>query len=362
MNRKKLYRRRSLEEVSKRFSNVLDNSDDSAKASDPALQTFDVIVDSSGLTARKSAELVKTYSRKLRDRPLSETRKHSESLFGRGTVPSETEKSVSNANKIQRQRIMRDYAKKVRKTAKKTEKNGKKVVKKTESAFSHVVKEVASLVVRNPFGLIIATLLVIVLLAVVCTLNSCGAMFGGVSGGTLSATYTATDDDIYGAEEDYKAKEAEFQDKVNRAESLYPGYDEYRYEVDDVSHDPWCLTSALTVLHEDYTREQVQGTISGMVETQYSFETSEETETRYRTEERTGYELVEEKDEKGKVIDSYYQPYTYYVEVPYEYRILTVKLENHGIEEAVDSLGFDDDTTERYEYMNETKGERAYLF
>ncbi len=199
-------------------------------------------------------------------------------------------------------------------------------------------------------------------LIILFTAGSCVMMFGSLSGGSISTTYTAKEDDIHGAEADYKAKEAELLQKVNNVESLYPGYDEYRYEIADVSHDPWCLTSALTVLHEDFTREQVQGTVSGMVDAQYSFETTAETEVRYRTEERTGYELVRETDDDGKVIDTYYRAYTYYVEVPYDYRILNVKLVDHGFSAAVETLGFDEDKTELYEYMNRTKGERTDLF
>ena len=363
MDRKKLYRRRTAEEVTKRFAYTFDKATDYADSTDPSWQTADTTIDTARYAGRKSAEVLRTYSRKLRDKPLFEMKKPSEALSIPGRSRYEPEKVVSEAKKRQKQKIKREYArKKAKKTVKKTAETGAKVVKETGKTVGKIMKAFALFAVRHPLIAAILVFVVLLLLVILFSVSSCVMMIGGASGGGISTTYTAKDDDIYGAEADYKAKEADLSRKVYQAEALYPGYDEYRYEVCDMSHDPWCLTSALTVLYADFTRDQVQGTIEGMVDAQYTFSTEVETEVRYKTEECTGYELVEETDEDGNVIDSYYQPYTYYVEVPYDYNILIVKLKDNGIETAVKGLGFDSDKTELYEYMNQTKGERAYLF
>ena len=86
------------------------------------------------------------------------------------------------------------------------------------------------------------------------------------------------------------------------------------------------------------------------------------TETRYRREERIGYRLVEVFDEDGNVIDTYYEEYTYYVRVPYDYTILTVRTVNRGLDSAVATLGIDADTMELINYLTAVKGVKDYLW
>ena len=116
-------------------------------------------------------------------------------------------------------------------------------------------------------------------------LSSCSVALQGGAEGVLSATFTAADDDIKGADADYRAMEAELRRQIAQIERDNPGYDEYRYHITEIGHDPYMLAAFLTVLYEDYTRAEVQDTLRALFEAQYSLSTSHSIET--VTETRT---------------------------------------------------------------------------
>ena len=118
----------------------------------------------------------------------------------------------------------------------------------------------------------------------VSSLSSCSAFLPGGSGAIVATTFTAEDEDIIGANNDYKALEAELQRKVNNIESTYPGYDEYNYYLDEIGHDPYQLAAYLTVQFEDFTRSEVQSTLRSLFDRQYELKIEEEVEIRYRTD------------------------------------------------------------------------------
>ena len=137
-------------------------------------------------------------------------------------------------------------------------------------------------------------------------------MFGSTGTGLAATSYLSEDSDMLGAEAAYAALEADLQHELDNYESLHPGYDEYRFDLDEIKHDPYVLTSILSALHEGvYTLGDVQGDLAMLFEKQYTLTQTIETETRYRTETRT--------DSEGN---------TYTVQVPYTYYICNVKLEN----------------------------------
>ena len=105
---------------------------------------------------------------------------------------------------------------------------------------------------------------------------------------TVGTSYTSEDEDILGADEDYTALEDALRREVANIESTHPGYDEYRYHVDELGHNPYELASYLTAKLRHYTRENVQGELRSLFEAQYRLTLTEEVETRYRTETRTG--------------------------------------------------------------------------
>ena len=363
--KKKLYRKRTMSEVKRSLEygkDLADKFDDDGKGADES--TVDLAVDTAVTAGSRMAEYARNYSNKLKSDTETSKVKNSERM--RPETDKKQGTATSESKKLQKEKIKRDYAKAANRNAKsagkKVGKAGKKAAEETESAVSAALQKIGEFIAEHPVGALITALVIVILLVFMCTLNSCGMVFGGVSGGSVSATYTAEDADIRGAEADYKAKEAALQTKMNNYQSLYPGYDEYRSDFGSISHDAWHLASVLTVIHQDFARADVQGTLTSLFNAQYSFTVTTVSETRYRTERRTGYTLVYDYDEDGVAIGSHYEPYTYYVQVPYTYTILTAKMVNNGLDNVINNLGLSADDLELYEYLNQTKGEKAHLF
>ena len=201
--------------------------------------------------------------------------------------------------------------------------------------------------------------LALLVMIVSSTMSSCSAFLPGGSGAVIATTFTADDEDIVGANDDYKALEAELQRKVDTIESTYPGYDEYNYSLDEIGHDPYQLAAYLTVQFEDYARSEVQTTLRSLFELQYELQIEEEVEIRYRTETRTGTTTSTD-PETGEVTE---EDYEYEVEVPYEYYILHVTLRNKNLGHVItESSGMTEDQAERYAVLLQTKGNKEYLF
>ena len=222
----------------------------------------------------------------------------------------------------QKQQIKRQYAKTVRtggaKSARKAAENTRKAAKKTAEA----TKKTAAFVGRHWKAFLIAGCALLLFIMISAGISSCSSLFSGGITSVISTSYVSEDADMLGAEADYAALEAELQSRIDNIERDHPGYDEYRYDLDDIEHDPYVLTSILTALHLEYTRAEVQSTLAMLFERQYTLTLTEETEVRYRTERRTGTYT----DAEGNT-----QTYTYTVEVPYNYYILNVKLENFNL-------------------------------
>ena len=214
-------------------------------------------------------------------------------------------------------------------------------------------------VAEHPQAFLLIGALAILLIIVSSALSSCSAFLPGGSGAVIATTFTANDEDIIGANDDYKALEAALQRKIDNIESSYPGYDEYNYYLDEIGHDPYQLAAYLTVLFEDYTRSEVQATLHTLFELQYELKLEEKVEIRYRTETRTGTRTHTDR-ETGEVTE---EDYEYEVEVPYEYYILNVTLTNKNLGHVItESGGMNEDQAERYAILLRTKGNKAYLF
>lgn len=214
-------------------------------------------------------------------------------------------------------------------------------------------------VAEHPQAFLVIGALAILLIIVSSALSSCSAFLPGGSGAVIATTFTANDEDIIGANNDYKALEAALQRKIDNIESSYPGYDEYNYYLDEIGHDPYQLAAYLTVLFEDYTRSEVQATLHTLFELQYELKLEEKVEIRYRTETRTGTRTHTDW-ETGEVTE---EDYEYEVEVPYEYYILNVTLTNKNLGHVItESGGMNEDQAERYAILLRTKGNKAYLF
>ena len=228
---------------------------------------------------------------------------------------------------------------------------GQRLVDFKDKAFEYVTE--------HPQVFLAIGALAVLIMIVLSSLSSCSAFLPGGSGAIVATTFTAEDEDIIGANNDYKALEAELQRKVNNIESTYPGYDEYNYYLDEIGHDPYQLAAYLTVQFEDYTRSEVQSTLRSLFDRQYELKLEEEIEIRYRTETRTGTTTSTD-PETGEVTE---EEYEYEVEVPYEYYILNVTLTNKNLGHVItESGGMNEDQAERYAILLQTKGNKEYLF
>lgn len=252
----------------------------------------------------------------------------------------------------QKQQIKRQYAKAVRtggaKSARKAAENTRKAAKKTAEA----TKKTAAFVGRHWKAFLIAGCALLLFIMISAGISSCSSLFSGGITSVISTSYVSEDADMLGAEADYAALEAELQSRIDNIERDHPGYDEYRYDLDDIEHDPYVLTSILTALHLEYTRAEVQGTLAMLFERQYTLTLTEETEVRYRTERRTGSYT----DAEGNT-----HTYTYTVEVPYNYYILNVKLENFNLSHLPVYIMTEEQLSMYAVYMS-TLGNRPDLF
>ena len=191
--------------------------------------------------------------------------------------------------------------------------------------------------------------LVLLILVIFCFITSCSVFFPGGMGTVWTTSYTAEDEDILGAEADYKALEEALRAEIAAIPSSYPDYDEYTWDLAPITHDPHELAAVLTAIHEAYTRGEVQGTMQSIFDAQYEIILTETIEIRTRTETRTGTDPT-----TGDT-------YTYEVEVQYEWRILNITLLNFGIDSVARGMLSGDDL-DRYDILQETQGNRPELF
>ena len=220
-------------------------------------------------------------------------------------------------------------------------KGGKKTAEGTKS----VVDKGIEFVKEHPKAILIVGALGLLVMLIAGMFSSCTAMFAGSGNAVLGTSYTAEDADILGADADYSALEAALNNQISNIESTHPGYDEYRYDLAEIGHNPYELASYLTVLFEDYTRAEAQSTLQSLFAQQYTLTLTPEVEVRYRTETRT--------DSEGNDYD---------VEVPYNYHILNVKLTNKGLGAVIQASGLTTEQADRYDVLMTTSGNRSELF
>ena len=257
---------------------------------------------------------------------------------------------------FQKRRIKRQYAKEFRK-AQKIAGQGVAATKKAKEVISSAGQAVVNAVKNHKGGLMVFGILALLVIMVFSSLSSCSVMMEGAIGSILGTSYTSEDPDIIQTEANYTALESELQRKLANIESTYSGYDEYRYDVDSVGHNPNELISYLTAKFDAFTPEQVQAELEAVFEKQYSLTTREVAEIRYRTETRTGTTTSTD-PETGETTT---EEYTYEVEVPYEYTILYVTLRNKGFG-TVAVEGLTEEQKERYAATLSMKGNKPYLF
>ena len=238
----------------------------------------------------------------------------------------------------QKQQIKKQYAKAVRtggvKSAKTAADHTKKATRKT-----------AEFVTRHWKGvvLLIAALLLFIMTA--AGVSSCSSLFSGLMNGVLGTSYTSEDSDLVAVENNYAAMENELQQRIDNIERDYPGYDEYRYDLDNIGHNPHALASYLTALLQSYTPQSAQDELERIFDMQYTLTLTEEVEIRYRTETSTDPETGETTTEQ----------------VPYEYYILHVSLTNRDITTIAPEV-LTAEQLQMFRVYLETSGNKPLLF
>ena len=252
----------------------------------------------------------------------------------------------------QKQAIKKEYAAAkagaaaVENTAAGTAKAAQGTASMTEKAFQFVQSHSHIII-----GIVAMGLLVLVIAG---SVSSCSVLINGGGNVVLGTSYTAEDEDLKGVETDYTKLEDKLRKKIDRIETDHPGYDEYRYNLAEIGHNPYELASLLTVEFENYTRSQVQARLQSIFEAQYELKLVEKVEIRTRKETRVGYSY--------NPITGTGHTYTYQVTVQYEYKILNVTLLNRGVDYVARNSGLTDDQLQRYEVTLECRGNRDDLF
>lgn len=221
---------------------------------------------------------------------------------------------------------------------------------KAAGGFFGKVRSIAADVFRNKKGLLIAVVTILsIFLFFSAGLSSCSTMVQGTSSTFIGTTYPSEDEDIYDAEAGYKELEEALDEQINSMEATHPGYDEYRYQVDEITHNPYQLISFLTVLYEEFTYDQIKDILPVLFEEQYRLTVEELTEIRIKTEIQTVTNPLtgEETEEE--------------VEVEYEWHVLCICLTNKGFDAVVRGR-MTQEQTELYAAYNLTYGNRSYLF
>ena len=216
----------------------------------------------------------------------------------------------------------------------------------TEKAFQFVQSHSHIIIGIAAVGLLV--------LVIAGSVSSCSVLINGGGNVVLGTSYTAEDEDLKGAETDYTKLEDKLRKQIDRIETDHPGYDEYRYNLAEIGHNPYELASLLTVEFENYTRSQVQARLQSIFEAQYELKLEEKVEIRTRKETRVGY--------RYNPITGTGHTYTYQVTVQYEYKILNVILLNRGVDYVARNSGLTDDQLQRYEVTLECRGNRDDLF
>ena len=268
-----------------------------------------------------------------------------EALFQKSVYENPAAASNPLSRWQQKQQIKKQYAAAKRAAqsggsaagaAQKTGKAAKTVKEKAQQAGAYVMRH------KKGFGIVLAIFLLVCLL--LNTMSSCSMMAQSIGSAISGTTYPSDDPELVAVEGDYAAKEAALQAEIDNIESSHPGYDEYRYDLDMIGHDPHELAAYLSAVLQGYTRASAQAELERIFAAQYQLTLTEEVEVRYRTETRT--------DSEGNEYD---------VEVPYNYYILNVTLTSKPISSVASEL-LTPDQLEMYQVYRQTLGNKPLIF
>ena len=228
---------------------------------------------------------------------------------------------------------------------------------KAAKAAKEKAQQAGAFVMRHKRGFILVGVIFLIVCLLLNTMSSCSMMAQSIGSVVSGTTYPSDDPEMVAVEADYAAKEAALQAEIDGIESSHPGYDEYRYDLDMIGHDPHELAAYLSAVLQGYTQASAQAELERVFDAQYELTLTEEVETRYRTETRTGTTTSTD-PETGEITT---EEYEYEVEVPYEYYILNVKLTSKPISSVASEL-LTPEQLEMYQVYRSTLGNKPLIF
>ena len=295
---------------------------------------------------RKLRKAIREHPAKAVERAESKHIKATADYYYRKTVEEHPEMQEGGAvsRYLQKQKIKRQYAKQAREAAR----QAAKAAEGTASVTGKLTEKVSAYIKEHPSGLLLLVAAFLLLVVLQSCMSSLVTVGNGVAGAIGASTYAAEDADLLGAEAAYCALENELQRYLDTYTRTHD-YDEYHFDLDTIEHDPYVLLSIVCALHEgEWTLGEVQGTLQMLFDRQYILTEDVVVETRYRTETDTWT------DEDGNSHTDTYQ-------VPYDYYICTVTLENFDLSHVpVYVMG--EDQLSRYAIYMATLGNRPDLF
>ena len=249
---------------------------------------------------------------------------------------------------LQKQRIKREYAKARRAGAE--VKTAKETFTKTANVATGIAKKLQEIATKNKTLIITVGIFALLFIMIMSALSSCGSMFTGTVTTTMASTYLSLPAEIDAADLSFTEKEMELQNKIDRIETDYPGYDEYDYNLGAIGHDPYTLISYLSAVHTEFTAAGIESEIQELFDAMYSLTTEEVEETRTRTVTKTGTRIVTNPDGTTRT-----EEYEYEEEEEYTVTILRVTLTVKPLESIVAGR-MDSEQTEIFGAYTETKG------
>ena len=246
----------------------------------------------------------------------------------------------SSAKRQQKRAVKKEYAARRYESLRRDAESAAKTAEKTSKTASTAAEKVVEFLKEHKKGVAIALGIVMLLLIFTSFTSSCSVMIEGLLGSLSATTYPSEPEEMLS----------------NYAEKV-PGYDEYKISGEVIGHDPYVLASALSAISGEYSLDNVNSELYEIFDLQYFVEEKSITETRYRTETRTGYREVTD-PETG---ESSLEEYSYEVEVAYDYTICVVTLISKPLESVIDEL-LTDEQKQIYEILMKTKGNYPDLF
>ena len=251
--------------------------------------------------------------------------------------------------RLQKQRIKREYAKAIR--TGQAAKNTKEAAVTSANITTKVAKKLQEIAAKHASILVTIGAFALLLIMIMTSISSCGAMFSNGMSTTLAGSYMSVPAEIDAADLAFSELEMELQKEIDSIETDYPDYDEYRYNLDAIGHDPYALISYLSAVHTEFTAADVQSEVESLFDEMYELTLNPTTETRTRTVTKTGTHTVTD-SVTGEETE---EEYEYEEEEEYTVTILEVTLTAKDLNVVV-AGHMNEEQKEIYTLYNETHG------